>query len=124
MPDLAEYRSDIEASVAVPFGEFSVHSCGPWCQGPVLGQMLRLVEATGCHKHPHNSFEYVHSLTEIMKLTFADRHAYYGDPKFVDVPLNRLMSRDYAARTLRLLSAPTRLGRRLPPAGLVGSVQP
>lgn len=117
MSDLAEYRSDIEASVAVPFGEFSVHSCGPWCQGPVLGQMLRLVEATGCHKHPHNSFEYVHSLTEIMKLAFADRHTYYGDPKFVDVPLNRLMSLEYAHERAALVRADTAWSG-MPPPGL------
>jgi gamma-glutamyltranspeptidase/glutathione hydrolase len=117
MSDLAEYRSGIEPSVAVPFAEFTVHCCGAWCQGPVLGQMLRLVEATGCHKHAHNSFAYVHALTEIMKLAFADRHAYYGDPKFIDVPLERLMSRAYAAERARLVRAdeawPT-----MPPAGL------
>ncbi|MFZ0854269.1 MAG: gamma-glutamyltransferase, partial [Hyphomicrobiaceae bacterium] len=56
MDDLAVFGSAIEASVSVRFGDFSVHTCGPWCQGPVLAQMLRLVEATGCHKHPHNSF--------------------------------------------------------------------
>ena len=48
MGDMAEFRSGIEPSVAVPFGDFSVHTCGLWCQGPVLGQMLRLVEATDC----------------------------------------------------------------------------
>jgi gamma-glutamyltranspeptidase/glutathione hydrolase len=89
----------------VTFGDFSVYCCGPWCQGPVLGQMLRLVEASGCHRHPHNSFPYVHTLTEIMKLAFADRHAYYGDPRFIDVPLARLLSQPYAAERARLIRA-------------------
>ena len=117
MADLAEFRSGIEPSVAVPFGDFSVHTCGLWCQGPVLGQMLRLVEATECHKQPHNSFEYVHTLTEIMKLAFADRHAYYGDPKFVDVPLERLLSRTYAAERAGLVRS-DRAWPDMPPPGL------
>jgi gamma-glutamyltranspeptidase/glutathione hydrolase len=117
MGDLAEYRSGIEASVAVPFGEFQVHTCGPWCQGPVLAQMLRLVEATGCHKHAHNSFAYVHTLTEIMKLAFADRHVYYGDPKFMDVPLDRLLSASYAAERAALVR-PDTAWPDMPPPGL------
>jgi gamma-glutamyltranspeptidase/glutathione hydrolase len=120
MSDLAEFRSGIEPSVAIPFGEFSVHTCGPWCQGPVLGQMLRLVEATGCHKQPHNSFAYVHALTEIMKLAFADRHAYYADPKFVDVPLDRLLSRAYAAERAALVRDDT-AWPEMPPPGLTKS---
>ena len=117
MDDMAEFRSGIEPSVAISFGEFSVHTCGPWCQGPVLGQMLRLVEATTCHKHPHNSFDYVHGLTEIMKLAFADRHAYYGDPRFVEVPLDRLLSRSYAAERAGLVRSDA-AWRELPPGGL------
>ena len=117
MDDLAVYRSAIEASVSVPFGDFSVHTCGPWCQGPVLAQMLRLVEATGCHKHPHNSFAYVHTLTEIMKLTFADRHAYYGDPNFMDVPLERLLSPSYAAQRAALIRE-DKAWADMPPPGL------
>ena len=120
MGDLAEFRSGIEPSVAVPFGDFSVHTCGLWCQGPVLGQMLRLVEATDCHKQPHNSFAYVHALTEIMKLAFADRHAYYGDPRFVDVPLDRLLSRAYAAERAGLVRG-DKAWPDMPPAGLAKS---
>ena len=117
MADLAEFRSGIEPSVAVPFGDFAVHTCGPWCQGPVLAQMLRLVEATGCHRHPHNSFAYVHALTEVMKLAFADRHAYYGDPRFIDVPLERLLSAEYAARRARLVRS-DEAWPDMPPPGL------
>jgi gamma-glutamyltranspeptidase / glutathione hydrolase len=120
MGDLADFRSGIEPSVAVPFGELTVHCCGPWCQGPVLGQMLRLVEATGCHRHAHNSFAYVHALTEIMKLAFADRHAYYGDPKFLDVPLERLLSRGYAEERAGLVRG-DRAWREMPPPGLARS---
>ena len=117
MDDLAVFGSAIEASVSVRFGDFSVHTCGPWCQGPVLAQMLRLVEATGCHKHPHNSFAYVHTLTEIMKLTFADRHAYYGDPNFMDVPLERLLSPTYAAERAALIRE-DKAWPDMPPPGL------
>ena len=117
MDDLAVFGSAIEASVSVRFGDFSVHTCGPWCQGPVLAQMLRLVEATGCHKHPHNSFAYVHTLTEIMKLTFADRHAYYGDPNFMDVPLERLLSPSYAAERAALIRE-DKAWPDMPPPGL------
>jgi gamma-glutamyltranspeptidase / glutathione hydrolase len=117
MSDLAEFRSGVEPSVAVPFGPFEVHCCGAWCQGPVLGQMLRLVEATGCHKYPHNGFEYVHSLIEITKLAFADRHAYYGDPKFIDVPLQRLLSPAYAAERATLVRSAT-AWPHMPPPGL------
>jgi len=117
MVDLAEFRSGIEPSVAVSFGELSLHTCGPWCQGPVLAQMLRLVQATGVHKQPHNSFEYVHTLTEIMKLAFADRHAYYGDPRFVDVPLDRLLSEGYAAERAGRVR-PGKAWPQMPPPGL------
>jgi gamma-glutamyltranspeptidase / glutathione hydrolase len=120
MADLAEYRSGIEPSVAVPFGGLTVHCCGPWSQGPVLGQMLRLVEAAGGHKHAHNSFDYVHTLTESMKLAFADRHAHYGDPKFVDVPMERLMSSRYAAERASLIRA-DRAWSEMPPPGFLAA---
>jgi len=124
MSDLAEYRSGVEPAVATPFGEWTMHTCGAWCQGPVLGQMLRLVEAAKITAHPHNSFEYVHGLTEVMKLAFSDRHSYYGDPRFIDVPLARLLSVDYAAERAGAIR-PDRASPGMPPPGLgAASMEP
>jgi gamma-glutamyltranspeptidase/glutathione hydrolase len=74
-----------------------VFTCGPWCQGPVLGQILAILEGVDLLGAGHNSPAYIHLVTEAMKLAFADREACYGDPRFVDVPLQRLLSPGYAA---------------------------
>jgi len=103
MSDLAEYRSKVEPSVSTSFGGMQVHACGFWCQGPVIVQLLQLVEASGLTRHAHNSPDYVHGLTEIIKLAFADRHAHYGDPAFVNVPAERMLSKAYAAERARLI---------------------
>lgn len=97
MGDLAGYSSEIEHAVSRTFGDAKVHTCAPWCQGPVLLQMLAMVDRTTVAAMGHNSADYVHHLTEIIKLAFADRHAFYGDPRFVDVPVERLISHAYAA---------------------------
>ncbi|MBM3491602.1 MAG: gamma-glutamyltransferase family protein [Alphaproteobacteria bacterium] len=114
--DLAEFRSGIEPPVAVRFRDWTVYTCGAWCQGPVLAQMLRLLadlDAT----IGHNSLAYVHRVTEAMKLSFADRHAHYGDPRFVSVPLARLLADDYAAERRTLIRA-DRACPGMPSAGL------
>ena len=54
-------------------------SCGPWCQGPVLLQMLSLLDEVDLEALGHNSKDYVHLLAEVMNLCFADRERYYGD---------------------------------------------
>ena len=69
--------------------------CGPWTQGPYLCQALRLLEGFDVKGMGNFSADYVHVVTEALKLAMADRDAYYGDPEFVDVPLSDLLSDAY-----------------------------
>jgi gamma-glutamyltranspeptidase / glutathione hydrolase len=114
--DLATYDARLEPAVTVRFGGVEVHTCGPWCQGPVLAQALKLLEATDLRALDHNSPAYIHTVTEALKLAFADREAYYGDPQFVDVPLETLLSDRYAAERRKLID-PKRAAPGMPAAG-------
>jgi len=96
--DLTAYRVRFEEPLKAQFRGYDVYTCGPWCQGPALLQILRLLEGIDLVALGHNSLDYIHVLVEAMKLAFADREAYYGDPRFVKVPLDQLLSSDYAAR--------------------------
>jgi gamma-glutamyltranspeptidase/glutathione hydrolase len=100
--DLAAWRATEEPSVAAPFGGFEVHKTGPWGQGPVLLQQLTTLEALGVADLPDGP-ELVHAVTEVAKLAFADRDAWYGDPDVVDVPLDALLSPAYAAERAALV---------------------
>jgi gamma-glutamyltranspeptidase/glutathione hydrolase len=95
--DLSGYRGRIEQPVSTTYAGYRVHKCGPWTQGPVFLQQLNLLEGFDLAAMGHNSAEYLHTLIECAKLAFADREAYYGDPDFVEVPLERLLSKEYAA---------------------------
>jgi gamma-glutamyltranspeptidase/glutathione hydrolase len=93
--DLAAHRTLIEEPVSVNYRGYEVYKCGPWTQGPYLCQALRLLERLDVKGMGHFSADYVHALTEALKLAMADRDAYYGDPNFVDVPLAELLSDAY-----------------------------
>ena len=101
--DMANFRVGIEPPVSVQFGDIDVYACGPWCQGPMLLQILNLVQTFDLHGLGHNSPAYVHTLVEAIKLAAADRERYYGDPRFVDVPLQGLLSKDHAERRRDLI---------------------
>ena len=91
MTDLAGYRSRIEPAVARDWRGHEVVTCGPWCQGPALLQALLLLEHVGIGGLAHNSADYIHRVTECLNLALADREYFFGDPAFVDVPIDHLL---------------------------------
>lgn len=93
--DLAAHVTLVEDPVSVEYQGYTVYKCGPWTQGPYLCQALRLLEGFDLKAMGHFSADYVHVVTEALKLAMADRDAYYGDPEFVDVPLSTLLSDAY-----------------------------
>ncbi len=94
--DLRDWRPSFEPPLAVDYHGLTVLKAGPWSQAPVFLQQLRLLEGFDLAGMGHAGDEYVHTVTECAKLAFADREAWYGDPDFVDVPLEDLLSREYA----------------------------
>jgi gamma-glutamyltranspeptidase/glutathione hydrolase len=98
--DFAEFGRNgtlIEAPVRATYRAIEVLKCGPWSQGPVLLQQLKLLEGYDLRALGHNTADYLHIYLECAKLAYADRERYYGDPEFVSVPLGLLLSDDYAA---------------------------
>ncbi len=95
--DLAAHKTLIEEPVKVDYRGYSVYKCGPWTQGPYLCQTLRLLEGFDLKGMGNLSADYIHVLTEALKLAMADRDEYYGDPNFAEVPLATLLSDAYNA---------------------------
>jgi gamma-glutamyltranspeptidase/glutathione hydrolase len=93
--DLAGWEATIEAPATLDYQGYTVCKTGPWGQGPVLLQQLALLAGFDLADLDPGSAEYVHTVVECSKLAFADREAFYGDPGFVDVPLDRLLSSEY-----------------------------
>ncbi|UCE47514.1 MAG: gamma-glutamyltransferase, partial [Phycisphaerales bacterium] len=93
--DLAAHKTRVEKPVKVNYRGYTICKCDTWTQGPYLCQTLRLLEGFDLKEMGHLSADYVHVLTEALKLGFADRDKYYGDPLFVDVPLKELLSDRY-----------------------------
>src|SRR3954469_4139177 len=103
LDDFADFRTRVEDPVTANYRGLDVYKCGPWNQGPVFLQQLMLLEGFDLGKLGHNSTEYIHTVIEAAKLAYADREQYYGDPAFVDVPMDRLLSKEYAAKRRALI---------------------
>jgi gamma-glutamyltranspeptidase/glutathione hydrolase len=116
MEDMAAYAVTFEPPVRTRFGDIDLYACGPWCQGPALPQALNIVSGLDLRTLGHNSPQYIHALAEAVKLAFADRQRYYGDPRFVQVPIDVLLSESYAAERRKCID-PRRAAPGMPEAG-------
>jgi gamma-glutamyltranspeptidase/glutathione hydrolase len=114
--DFAEYKVNFEPTVRTRFKGIDLHACGPWSQGPVLPMALNILKHFDLNAMGHNSAEYIHVVNEALKLAFSDRHNWFGDPKFVKVPINGLMSDKYAQWRRSLISM-EKAWVEMPPAG-------
>jgi len=116
--DLAGFAVAVEPPARTVFAGTDVYSVGAWGQGPAMLAALNILEGFDLRGFGHNSTAYVHHVTEAIKLASADREAYFGDPLFVEVPLARLLAKDYTAER-RGLVRPDRAWPEMPPPGQV-----
>ncbi|WP_288900429.1 gamma-glutamyltransferase [uncultured Sneathiella sp.] len=116
--DLAAHHTPVvEATRARVFGG-SLFTPGSWTQGPALSQALQILEAGGIARHGHQSVDACHMMIEALKLALVDREAFYGDPDFVDVPLDILLSPAYAASRAAMIQMESAI-HPLPAAGQI-----
>jgi gamma-glutamyltranspeptidase/glutathione hydrolase len=101
--DLAAWEPTVEQPLTFDYGRHTVCKTGPWGQGPVFLQQLALLAHTDLAAMPHLSADWVHTIVEASKLAFADREAWYGDPRHTDVPMADLLDPEYNARRAALI---------------------
>ena len=122
--DLAAFRAEIEPPCHTTFHGTDIYSTGPWCQGPMILEALNFLEPIDLVALGHNSTEYIHTVAEALKLAAADREYYYGDTKFVDVPLDTLLSKAYAKKRSALIQPDEAWPQMPPPGAINGNVPP
>ena len=103
MDDLANYKSQFGEPVSSTFAGHEILGHDTWTQGPMLQQTLNILEQFDLKAMGHNSPEYIHTVTEALKLVFGDREAYYADPEFAAIPIDGLLSKEYAAERVGLI---------------------
>jgi gamma-glutamyltranspeptidase/glutathione hydrolase len=119
--DMAKFRLEVEAAETTTYRGFEVYKNGFYTQGPVLLQALNILEGYDLAAMGWNSPQFIHTVVEALKLAYADRDAYYADPKFAKIP-PQLLSKEYAAER-RALIDPARASTEFRP-GRFGSKQP
>jgi gamma-glutamyltranspeptidase/glutathione hydrolase len=123
--DLANFHAEFDEPRTTSYRGYVVNKPGFFTQGPVMIEALNILEGYDLKAMGHNTPEYLHTVIEAVKLAFADRDRYYGDPKFSKIPEEILLSKEYAARRRKqidpehasLESRPGDLGASAPMTG-------
>ena len=102
--DFARWSATVEAPLTYDYHGHTVLKCGPWSQGPAYLQQLALLRGFDLAAMDPNGADFVHTVVECAKLAFADREAYYGDPDFVRVPMEILLSDAYNSQRRGLVA--------------------
>jgi gamma-glutamyltranspeptidase/glutathione hydrolase len=114
--DLADYTGYWEGPLSGRFGSYTIHANRTWSQGAVLPMLLQLLDGIDLRSMGRESPRTVHTVIQAIELAMADREAYFGDPRFVDVPVEGLLSKEYAALRRKALT-PGRAFGAMPAAG-------
>jgi gamma-glutamyltranspeptidase / glutathione hydrolase len=119
--DMAAFKLTPEEPVSTDFHGARVYKPGFWSQGPAMIETLNMLSGLDLMPMRINSAPYIHTLTEALKLAYADRDTYYGDPKFNHIPQEQLLSMKYADERRKLIGQnaslefqPGQIGERPP----------
>jgi gamma-glutamyltranspeptidase / glutathione hydrolase len=110
--DMAAFKLQPEEPVSTTFHGYTVYKPGFWTQGPTMIEALNILDGYNLAAMKLNSADYIHTLAEALKLAYADRDTYYGDPKFVKIPAERLLSKEYAAERRKQIGSDASLDFR------------
>ncbi|API54075.1 gamma-glutamyltransferase [Rhizobium leguminosarum] len=103
--DMANWSATIEEPLTYDYHGWTIAKIGPWGQGPVFLQTLSILKGFDLAAMDPAGADFVHIVVEAMKLAFADREIYYGDPNFSEIPIAHLLSEAYAAERRKLVGA-------------------
>jgi gamma-glutamyltranspeptidase/glutathione hydrolase len=101
--DMASFRLQPEDAVSTNYRGYQVYKPGFWSQGPTMIEALNILSGFNLAAMKFNSADYIHTLVEALKLAYADRDTYYGDPKFNKIPMETLLSMRYADERRKLI---------------------
>lgn len=114
--DLAQYEVKFEAPIKAAFADIDIYACGAWCQGISLAQTFRMLDQIDVAALGHNTPDYIHIVTEALKLVFADREEFVTDPAFADVPVTEMLADSYLSARLSMIDT-AQAYPEMPPAG-------